>query len=414
MSYLIACDEYADADAGRPGQGLRRSRRSARPASRPPPTPPAPRRSRPSLRRAGRRLRSTRSSSPGRLGPGQRRNRPDRGRARHTHHHPKQDTARAMTAAPGRDDRSAEGEAAARRPRLLRPAVVAGSMILVTLAAVAIFLIVQSIPALGATPTRRPLLTHQLLGLRRPARSSARSGPRSSRCSWRCRSSIGIALFISHYAPRRLAPGLGYVVDLLAAVPSVVFGLWGIGVLAPGRAARLRLARRATSAGSRSSPAPSRPPAARSSPSAIVLAVMILPIITAICREIFLQTPGPARGGRARPRRDPLGDDPDGGAARSAARASSRPRCSASAAPSARRWPSPWCSRPPATVTFQLLTSQNPSTIAANIALNFPEAYGIERQRPDRDRPHPVRRHPRGQHVARWIVNRRKEFSGAN
>ncbi|MDN5717192.1 MAG: phosphate ABC transporter permease subunit PstC, partial [Janibacter sp.] len=40
--------------------------------------------------------------------------------------------------------------------------------------------------------------------------------------------SIGIALFISHYAPRRLASGLGYVVDLLAAVPSIIFGLWGM------------------------------------------------------------------------------------------------------------------------------------------------------------------------------------------
>ena len=44
---------------------------------------------------------------------------------------------------------------------------------------------------------------------------------------------LGVALFITHYAPRRLAQGLGYVVDLLAAVPSVVFGLWGILVLAP-------------------------------------------------------------------------------------------------------------------------------------------------------------------------------------
>ena len=39
---------------------------------------------------------------------------------------------------------------------------------------------------------------------------------------------IGIALFISHYAPRRLAASLGFVIDLLAAVPSVVFGLWGV------------------------------------------------------------------------------------------------------------------------------------------------------------------------------------------
>ena len=42
---------------------------------------------------------------------------------------------------------------------------------------------------------------------------------------------IAIALFISHYAPRRLATPISYVMDLLAAVPSVVYGLWGGGVL---------------------------------------------------------------------------------------------------------------------------------------------------------------------------------------
>ena len=45
--------------------------------------------------------------------------------------------------------------------------------------------------------------------------------------------SLGIALFISHYAPRKLAQGLGYVIDLLAAIPSVVYGLWGIYVVIP-------------------------------------------------------------------------------------------------------------------------------------------------------------------------------------
>ena len=45
--------------------------------------------------------------------------------------------------------------------------------------------------------------------------------------------SIGIAIFISQYAPRRLAAGLNTVVDLLAAIPSVVYGLWGALVLVP-------------------------------------------------------------------------------------------------------------------------------------------------------------------------------------
>ena len=101
--------------------------------------------------------------------------------------------------------------------------------------------------------------------------------------------SLGVALFISHYAPRRLAQGLGYIVDLLAAVPSVVFGLWGILVLAPA-VQPLYAWLNTTSAGSRSSPA--RLGTGRTIlTAAIVLAVMIMPIITAICREIFLQTP---------------------------------------------------------------------------------------------------------------------------
>ena len=45
--------------------------------------------------------------------------------------------------------------------------------------------------------------------------------------------SIGIALFLSEVAPRRLRRPVIYLVDLLAAVPSVVYGLWGVIVLAP-------------------------------------------------------------------------------------------------------------------------------------------------------------------------------------
>ena len=44
---------------------------------------------------------------------------------------------------------------------------------------------------------------------------------------------IGIALFISHYATRRAATALGAMVDLLAAVPSLVFGMWGLYFLIP-------------------------------------------------------------------------------------------------------------------------------------------------------------------------------------
>src|SRR5262245_12801627 len=44
---------------------------------------------------------------------------------------------------------------------------------------------------------------------------------------------VAVALFISHIAPRRMALPLAYLVDLLAAIPSIVYGLWGIFVLGP-------------------------------------------------------------------------------------------------------------------------------------------------------------------------------------
>jgi len=102
--------------------------------------------------------------------------------------------------------------------------------------------------------------------------------------------SIGIGLFISHYAPRRLASALGYVVDLLAAIPSVIYGLWGALVLAPAvrpvwRWLNEYLGWIPLFGGDVS------PTARVLLTVAIVLAVMILPIVTAVAREVFLQTP---------------------------------------------------------------------------------------------------------------------------
>ena len=101
---------------------------------------------------------------------------------------------------------------------------------------------------------------------------------------------FGIALFISHYAPRKLAVPVAYVIDLLAAVPSVVFGLWGARSLATylvpvhewlyGHLSFL--------------PFFAGPPSVTGRTiftAGIVLAIMILPIITAISREVFAQTP---------------------------------------------------------------------------------------------------------------------------
>ncbi|WP_418275903.1 phosphate ABC transporter permease subunit PstC [Isoptericola jiangsuensis] len=101
---------------------------------------------------------------------------------------------------------------------------------------------------------------------------------------------MGVALFISHYAPRRIAQFLGYLVDLLAAVPSVIYGLWGIFVLAPLVAPVWGWLNEYLGWFPLFAGTPS-PTARVLATVGIVLAVMILPIITAVSREVFLQTP---------------------------------------------------------------------------------------------------------------------------
>lgn len=100
---------------------------------------------------------------------------------------------------------------------------------------------------------------------------------------------IGIALFISHYAPRKLAAPIAFVIDLLAAVPSIVYGLWGAIVVAPnltGLYSWLDDYFGWTGVLSYQGGAP------RSLMTVgILLAIMILPIITNVSREVFLQVP---------------------------------------------------------------------------------------------------------------------------
>jgi len=63
---------------------------------------------------------------------------------------------------------------------------------------------------------------------------------------------VGVALFITQYAPRRLSQVLGYIIDLLAAVPSIIYGLWGSRCCSPTRGT-CRISSTARWAGSRSS-----------------------------------------------------------------------------------------------------------------------------------------------------------------
>ena len=101
---------------------------------------------------------------------------------------------------------------------------------------------------------------------------------------------IGIALFISHYASKRVATGLSYVVDLLAAIPSVIYGLWGGLILVPAIYPFWNWV--ATYLGwIPLFQGPAASPQRTVGTVAVVLAVMILPIITSMSRDIFLQTP---------------------------------------------------------------------------------------------------------------------------
>ncbi|OQZ97398.1 phosphate ABC transporter permease subunit PstC [Mycolicibacter algericus DSM 45454] len=103
---------------------------------------------------------------------------------------------------------------------------------------------------------------------------------------------LGVAIYLTEYAPRRLVGPLAYMVELLAAVPSIIYGAWGLYVLAPQLRSTaqwlndnlggffLFATGNASVAGG-----------GTVFTGGIVLAVMILPIITAVTREVLAQTP---------------------------------------------------------------------------------------------------------------------------
>ena len=101
--------------------------------------------------------------------------------------------------------------------------------------------------------------------------------------------SIAIALFLTEIAPRRLASPIATMVELLAAIPSVVLGLWGILVFGPWVRDTLEpwlqsfLGFLPIFSGT--------PSQAGILPAGLVLTIMIIPITSAICRELFLRVP---------------------------------------------------------------------------------------------------------------------------
>ena len=101
---------------------------------------------------------------------------------------------------------------------------------------------------------------------------------------------VGTALFLSYYAPEWIKKPMVVVVDVMAAIPSIVYGLWGYFVLMPHAEYWAKLIHKYFSfIPFFDMPAPvfTRSPFI----AGLVLAIMIIPIVTAVSREVFAQTP---------------------------------------------------------------------------------------------------------------------------
>jgi len=191
----------------------------------------------------------------------------------------------------------AVSRAARRTESLFRLAtLLAGVLVFVILAAIAAFLIVKALPALRhdeasfwTTKTWSPDSTKAVFGIAALLFGTILSSALALVMSVPV--AIGVALYITQYAPPRFATWLGYLTDMLAAVPSVVYGLWGIFFLLPhlvglqvflnhyiGWFPLFGGDRGEVSGYSKSILGAS-----------IVLAIMILPIVAAISREVLRQ-----------------------------------------------------------------------------------------------------------------------------
>jgi phosphate transport system permease protein len=192
-----------------------------------------------------------------------------------------------------------DGAKARRGDRLFKSvAAVAGSTITIAIGLIAIFLLIHAIPSLRANHanffTSAQFDTTDSKHLAFGISDLFMVTVLSSLCAMALAVpvAIGIAVFLTQYAPARLSRPFGALVDLLAAVPSIVFGLWGIFVLAPqlepieallnrhlGWLFLFKVGNVSLAGGGNIFTA------------GVVLSVMVLPIITSVSREVFRQTP---------------------------------------------------------------------------------------------------------------------------
>lgn len=100
---------------------------------------------------------------------------------------------------------------------------------------------------------------------------------------------LGAAIFVSELAPRRVRAPVAFLIDLLAAIPSVVYGLWGLFVLVPFLRATIMPAMTATLGAIPFFRGPAYGPSLLA--AALVLAIMILPYIASVAREVLAAVP---------------------------------------------------------------------------------------------------------------------------
>ena len=98
---------------------------------------------------------------------------------------------------------------------------------------------------------------------------------------------VGISLFMTQYAPKRLSRPIANTIDLLAAIPSIIYGVWGYRVLAP----HLTGVQNTLSHIGLGLFNNQNIDVGTVFDAGVVLAIMILPIITAISRDVFDRTP---------------------------------------------------------------------------------------------------------------------------
>ena len=103
---------------------------------------------------------------------------------------------------------------------------------------------------------------------------------------------LGIAIYLSELSPRRLRTPLAFLTELLAAIPSIVYGLWGVFVLVP----IVRGLQVATPDWMKKIPLFSGPPLGVGMLSAgLILAVMVIPFTSAVAREVLKAVPSTQR-----------------------------------------------------------------------------------------------------------------------